>query len=122
MRFRLSEEPIDSEEARRLSDPRAGALVTFEGWVRNEHHGRAVRAMEYEAYAPLAEKEGERILAEAEERFGLISIAGIHRLGTLTVGECAIWIAAVGAHRREAFDACSWVMDRFKETVPIWKK
>lgn len=123
MSFSLSEQPIDSGALREsLTHPGAGALVVFEGWVRDEHRGRPVRALEYEAYAPLAVKEGERILEAARERFDLSAIAGVHRLGYLEVGDCAVWIGASSPHRQAAFEACMWVMDRFKETVPIWKK
>lgn len=123
MDFRLSAESIDpGTERAALPDPAAGAFVAFEGWVRNEHKGRLVRALEYEAYAPLAEKEGARILSAAAQEFSLLQIAGVHRVGYLEVGECAIWIGISAGHRQEAFAACAWVMNRFKETVPIWKK
>lgn len=123
MTFWLSDHPIEgSREKERLAHPGAGAFVSFEGWVRNEHHGRAVIALDYDAYRPLAIKEGSRILIEAQTRFHLSGIFGIHRLGYLNIGECAVWIGASAAHRREAFAACMWVMDRIKETVPIWKK
>jgi len=123
MPFRLSEQPIDcSREKERLVHPGAGGFVSFEGWVRNEHHGRAVVALEYDAYGPLAVKEGSRILADTHARFRLSGIYGIHRIGYLQIGECAVWIGASAPHRREAFAACMWVMDRIKETVPLWKK
>lgn len=123
MNFSLRSHTIDpTAERAALPHPGAGAFVAFEGWVRNEHHGRAVRALEYEAYAPLAQKEGRRILQAAAERFGLIAVAGAHRIGYLGIGDCAVWIGVSAAHRKEAFAACSWIMDRVKETVPIWKK
>lgn len=121
--FRLSEVPIDpARERATLGHPAAGASVTFEGWVRNEHHGRPVVSLFYEAFAPLAEKEGHRILEAAREQFGLLRVAGVHRVGLLAVGDCAIWLATIAPHRQAAYEASIWIMNCFKDTVPIWKK
>jgi molybdopterin synthase catalytic subunit len=121
--FRLSAEPIDcAQERARLTHPAAGAAVVFEGWVREEHHGRPVKNLFYEAFAPLAEKEGARILEAARSQFSLLQVVGVHRLGLLEIGHCAIWLATVAPHRQAAYEANMWIMDRFKETVPIWKK
>ncbi len=102
--------------------PAAGALVTFEGWVRDHSAGRRVSALEYEAYAGLAEREGERIALEAERDFDVEAVRCVHRVGRLAVGDVAIWIGVTAAHREAAFAACSRVIDRVKERLPIWKK
>ena len=88
--FAISAEPIDvSVGARRLADDRAGALVTFEGWVRNRNEGQSVGSLEYEAYAPLAESEGARIMAEARERFEITGAVAVHRTGHLRIGRAS---------------------------------
>ncbi|HVW20974.1 MAG TPA: molybdenum cofactor biosynthesis protein MoaE [Opitutaceae bacterium] len=121
--FRLSAEPIDPGAlARSLSDPRAGACATFEGWVRSRNDGRPVRSLEYEAYLPLAEKEGARILAEAAARFPLLRAACVHRTGALALGELAVWVGVTAEHRGAAFDACRYIIDEAKARVPIWKR
>ncbi|MSU22211.1 MAG: molybdenum cofactor biosynthesis protein MoaE [Opitutus sp.] len=121
--FRLAAEPLDPAALQRaLSDVRAGACVTFEGWVRNRNEGQPVTALEYEAYAPLAEKEGARILAEAQEKFALIGSACVHRTGQLGLGELAVWVGVTAEHRGAAFDACRYIIDEAKARVPIWKK
>ena len=121
--FAISVEPIDVTAcARRLADDRAGALVTFEGWVRNHNDGQQVGSLEYEAYASLAESEGERILAEARERFALSGAVAVHRTGHLKIGELAVWVGVTAEHRAAAFDACRYIIDEAKARLPIWKK
>jgi len=121
--FKISSVPLDPGALNRaLLDPRAGACVTFEGWVRNENEGRAVRALDYEAFAELAEREGNRIIAEAREKFQILAVAGVHRTGALQIGDLAVWVGVVAAHRGAAFDACRYVIDEAKARVPIWKK
>ncbi len=121
--FRLSHEPLDpSALAGELAAPGAGALVTFEGWVRDHHEGRPVTGLDYEAFAPMALRVGEGILAEARERFAITGAAACHRLGSLGVGDRAIWVGVTSAHRQEAFLACRWIMDAVKREVPVWKK
>ncbi|HEX6994613.1 MAG TPA: molybdenum cofactor biosynthesis protein MoaE [Gammaproteobacteria bacterium] len=123
MSFRIQDEPIDPRvlEAR-LRDDRAGACVTFEGWVRDHNEGEAVTALEYEAHEPIAVAEGEKILAEARERFDVLAIHAEHRVGALAIGDCAVWVGVSAAHRGAAFDACRYVIDEIKARVPIWKK
>ena len=88
--FRISATPIDAVALQRaLGDPRAGACVTFEGWVRNRNEGQPVLSLEYEAYALLAETEGAKILDEARTRFALVNVAAVHRIGHLQLGELA---------------------------------
>jgi molybdopterin synthase catalytic subunit len=99
-----------------------GAVVTFVGTVRDNNDGRRVLALEYEAYARLAEAEMERIGLEMIRKYGLHNIAMRHRTGKLPVGETSVIIAASSAHRAEAFAACSEALDMLKATVPVWKK
>ncbi len=121
--FRLSSEALQPRELQQaLPDPRAGACVTFEGWVRNRNEGQPVLSLEYEAYPPLAEKEGARILAEARAKFDLLGAVCVHRIGHLQLGELAVWVGVTSAHRGAAFDACRYIIDEAKARVPIWKK
>ena len=121
--FKISPEPVDPAALQRtLADARAGACVTFEGWVRNHNEGQPVLSLEYEAYAPLAEKEGGRIVAEAREKFALLSVVCVHRVGHLQLGEMAVWVGVTAVHRGAAFDACRYIIDEAKARVPIWKK
>ena len=121
--FRILPSPLDPEALRReMLDPRAGGVVVFEGRVRNRNEGREVRALEYEAYPELAEKEGERVLAEARARFAVLSVACVHRVGLLQLGDLAVWVGVTAEHRGEAFAACQYIIDELKGRVPIWKK
>jgi molybdopterin synthase catalytic subunit len=99
-----------------------GAVVTFLGTVRDNHHGRKVLALEYEAYGEMARSEMERIGIEMIERHGLHGIAMQHRTGKLTIGETSVIIAVSAPHRQAAFAACSEALDMLKERVPVWKK
>jgi molybdopterin synthase catalytic subunit len=121
--FKISATAIDVASLERtLGDPRAGACVTFEGWVRNRNEGQPVRSLEYEAYPPLAQSEGERILAEARDKFALVGAAAVHRTGHLQLGELAVWVGVTAEHRGAAFDACRYIIDEAKARLPIWKK
>lgn len=99
-----------------------GGLVTFTGAVRNHSHGKSVTKLEYEAYAPMAEKKLAQIGAQALEKWPGTRVAVVHRVGTLAPGDLAVVIAVSAPHRKEAFRACEYVIDRLKEDVPIWKK
>jgi sulfur-carrier protein adenylyltransferase/sulfurtransferase len=121
--FSFAREKIDESELRRhLQDPAAGGYASFEGWVRNHNEGLSVRHLEYEAFEPLAIKEGERIVAEAIKRFGIEHAACVHRIGDLAIGEMAVWVGVSARHRAEAFQACRYIIDEVKHRVPIWKK
>ncbi len=121
--FALSPSPIDCREAvSGLRNAACGALVTFEGWVRNFNEGRPVVSLHYEAYPALAHAEAGRILAEAATRFQMKEARIIHRTGTLEVGDVAVWLGVVAVHRDTAFDACRYLIDELKVRVPIWKK
>jgi adenylyltransferase/sulfurtransferase len=121
--FRLTPTAIDIAPLRAgLVDPANGGYACFEGWVRNHNEGLAVLRLEYQVYEALALREGERIIAEARERFGVAKILCVHRTGGLQIGDVAVWVAASSAHRDEAFRACRFVIDEVKHRVPIWKK
>jgi molybdopterin synthase catalytic subunit len=99
-----------------------GAVVVFEGVVRNNSSGRRTLYLEYEAYEPMAIRKMEEIGGEARRRFEIDHIGMIHRLGRLEIGETSVAIIVTAAHRRAAFGACQFAIDRLKEIVPIWKK
>jgi molybdopterin synthase catalytic subunit len=123
MSFLIQSTPLDPEAIRgSVQDPAAGGFCSFEGWVRNHHEGRSVDHLEYEAYVPLAEKEGDRILAEAAERFGILHAACVHRTGPIEIGGLAVAVSVSAVHRDAAFDACRYIIDEVKSRVPIWKK
>ncbi len=118
----LTENVIDLTALSRVVEASGyGAVVTFSGNVRDNARGREVLHLEYEAYAPLAEKQLARLIADAETRWR-VKCAVQHRLGRLEIGESSVGIAVAAAHRAEAFDACRWLLDTLKETVPIWKR
>jgi molybdopterin synthase catalytic subunit len=101
--------------------PERGGVASFLGLVRNHHGGREVLRLEYSAYAPMAEAECARIVAEAEGRWQ-VAVALRHRVGSLAVGDVAVAATAASAHREEAFAACRYVIEEVKRRVPIWKR
>ncbi len=119
----LSQGPIDvGRVVSRVSGPGMGGIVTFVGAVRNRARGRDIRHLEYEAYPAMAEREMERIAAQAAERWPGTKVAIAHRSGHLEIGDIAVVVAAAAPHRAEAFEACRFAIDTLKQTVPIWKK
>ena len=121
--FSLSQETLSPADlAQSLSSDAAGALVVFEGRVRNHNEGRDVTSLEYEAYRNMAEKEGEAVLREAMDRFAIIDALCVHRTGRLAIGDIAVWIGVLGSHRDAAFQACRFVIDEIKLRVPVWKR
>jgi molybdopterin synthase catalytic subunit len=119
----LTDAPLDSQAlAKRVMRPSDGACVVFEGVVRDHQDGKRVESIFYDAYRPMAEKEITKIVNDIQTQFPQVAIAVSHRLGRLKVGEASIVIACASPHRGEAFQACRMVIDRFKQTVPIWKK
>ncbi len=120
MAFTISTERI-SPIAERPS-PTTGAVVVFEGVVRDNNEGNQVLSLEYEAMDSLACKEGNRILEEAMKRFPIESAECIHRVGHLKIGDIAVRVVVAAGHRKEAFAACSYIIDEVKSRVPIWKK
>jgi len=99
-----------------------GAIVAFDGFVRDESHGRATKQLEYEAYEPMALAKMREIGAQIHEEFAVHRIAMVHRLGRLEIGETSVFIAVSAPHRAAAFDACRFAIDTLKRAVPIWKK
>lgn len=119
----IANSAIDPDALRReLFDPAAGAYCGFEGWVRNHNEGQTVLRLEYEVYAPLAITEGEKVLAEAQEKWPHLQAQGVHREGLLEIGDCAVWVGVSSPHRDEAFQACRYIIDQIKVRLPIWKK
>jgi molybdopterin converting factor subunit 1 len=121
--FRVVDEPLSLQPVvDAVSRVSQGGLVTFTGAVRDHSKGKRVTRLDYEAYAPMAEKKLAEIGAEARDKWPGTEVAVMHRVGTLAPGELAVVIAVSAPHRKEAFRACEYVIDRLKEDVPIWKK
>lgn len=119
----LSEEPLDEQEViARVAASDAGGVVSFVGVVRDQARGRSIRHLEYEAYPPMAEREMEKIAAQAGASWPGTRVAIAHRTGRLEIGDAAVVVVAASAHRAEAFEACRFAIDTLKQTVPIWKK
>jgi molybdopterin synthase catalytic subunit len=121
--FELTTNPIDvGSIARRVVLPGCGATVTLDGYAREWTRGRRTLYLVYEAYAPMAQRELERLGREAHERFEIAHLGIVHRTGRLEIGETSVVIAVSAPHRRAAFEACDWAIKELKRTVPIWKK
>jgi len=119
----LVREPIDAAAIERAIKSGAdGAVCVFDGIVRDNTRGRRTLHLDYEAYEEMALQQMHLLRSEAIEHFAARDVAIVHRLGRLTVGETSVFIAVASAHRGAAFDACRWVIDTLKKTVPIWKK
>lgn len=119
----MTDQPIHPDSLRRgMADVAAGAYVSFEGWIRNVNEGQNVLRLEYEAYAPIAETEGQRVIEEALVKFSVLQARCVHRAGLLEIGECAVWVGVVSGHRDAAFEACRFIIDAVKVRLPIWKK
>lgn len=119
----LTTAPIDTAALlRETEDPRCGALVVFEGVVRDHHEGEGVAAMTYTAYEPVAERVLAAIEAEARQRFGVEQCRVVHRLGHLAIGEASVAVVVRAAHRGDAYEASRYVIDTLKARVPIWKQ
>lgn len=99
-----------------------GALVTFEGWVRNHNNTRPVKALHYHAYEQLALNQGAQLAAAAKQQFAIMDAVAVHRVGELAIGDMAIWIGITAAHRQPAFAACEWLLNAIKADVAIWKQ
>ena len=121
--FLLTRETIIEDRLKQLiSDQRAGAVLTFDGRVRNHNDGKAVTGLLYEAYEELAIGEAQKIIDEALEQFDILHVACAHRTGELKIGDVAVLVAVSAAHRDQAFQACLYVIDQIKSRLPIWKK
>jgi molybdopterin synthase catalytic subunit len=121
--FQLIREPINHAalvaHVRATSD---GAVVTFDGCVRNQSHNRRTLYLDYEAYETMAMTKIREIATAIHEKFPIDRVAIAHRLGRLEIGETSVFIAISAPHRPAAFDACRYAIDTLKRTVPIWKK
>jgi len=121
--FQLVREPIDlAALASHVRAPGDGAIVTFDGFVREHSHGRPTLYLDYEAYESMAYSKMREIGAQIREKFSVHRVAIVHRLGRLEIGETSVWIAVSSPHRAAAFDACRFAIDTLKRSVPIWKK
>jgi molybdopterin synthase catalytic subunit len=115
--------PIDSQQVLNgIKRGEDGAALVFEGVVRNQSRGRKTRYLEYEAYEEMALQQMASLAAQALTQFQIRDVAIVHRLGHLEIGETSVLIAVASAHRAAGFDACRWLIDSLKRTVPIWKK
>ena len=121
--FKITSDEIElGDVIRAVEAGDAGAIVHFLGVVRNNTEGREVSYLEYEAYPPMAEKKMAEIAQEIHEKWGLDRVAMIHRVGRLEIGEVSVAVAVASPHRKEAFEACHYAMNRLKQIVPIWKR
>ena len=119
----LRRDPIDSEALiRQAKDAEDGAVVVFDGIVRNNSRGRQTLYLDYEAYEEMAVARLDALAAEARERFGVRFVSITHRLGRLEIGETSVLIVVAAAHRAQAYEASRFLIDMLKKTVPIWKK
>jgi molybdopterin converting factor subunit 1 len=120
---RLQWEAIDAESiVHRIKRGEDGAVVVFDGVARNNTRGRRTLYLEYEAYENMALEKLEALAGQAKERFQIRDCAIAHRLGRIEIGESSVVIVVASAHRAAAFEACRWIIDTLKQTVPIWKK
>jgi molybdopterin synthase catalytic subunit len=119
----LTRERIDRDAlVAALQQPGDGAVVVFDGIVRDNTRGRKTLYLDYEAYEEMALDQMQKLAREAAERFAMDRVGVVHRLGRLEIGESSIVIVVTSAHRAAAFDACRWLIDTLKRTVPVWKK
>jgi len=105
-----------------FNDPSCGAIVTFEGRVRNHNDEKKVLKLFYDCYKPMAQKVLEEIREEAFNKYNVKEISVVHRVGEIPIGEIAVWIGVSSAHREEAFEAAKYMIDELKQRVPIWKQ
>ena len=121
--IQLTREPLDRDAlAKAVSHPSVGGIVIFEGVVRDNASGKQVLYLEYDVYEEMAVEQIRAIIAEAQQRWGVERVAVAHRFGRLEIGEVSVIIVVASAHRGEAFEACHYIIDTLKRTVPIWKK
>ena len=119
----ITREPLDRNALiASVSDPGAGGIVVFEGVVRDNARGKQIRYLEYDVYPEMAVQQIRDILTGAEKRWSVNHIAVAHRIGRLEIGEASVIIVVATPHRAEAFEACRYIIDTLKTTVPIWKK
>ena len=121
--IQITQEPLDRDGlVAAVSHPGVGGIVVFEGVVRDNARGKQVRYLEYDVYPEMAIQQILAIIVEAEKRWAVDRIAVAHRIGRLEIGEASVIIVVATPHRAEAFEACRYIIDTLKTTVPIWKK
>jgi len=121
--IQLTREPLDRNAlVEAVTHASVGGIVIFEGVVRGNARRKQVRYLEYDAYIEMAKEQIRAIVAEAERRWGVERVAVAHRFGRLEIGETSVIIVVATPHRAEAFEACHYIIDTLKTTVPIWKK
>jgi len=121
--IQITREPLDRNALiASVTDSGVGGIVVFEGVVRDNARGKQVRYLEYDVYPEMAVQQIREILAEAERRWNIDRVAVAHRIGRLEIGEASVIIVVATPHRSEAFEACRYIIDTLKTTVPIWKK
>jgi molybdopterin synthase catalytic subunit len=121
--IQITREPLNRDALiASVSDRGVGGIVVFEGVVRDNARGKQIRYLEYDVYPEMAVQQIHEILAEAERRWHVDRVAVAHRIGRLEIGEASVIIVVATPHRAEAFDACRYIIDTLKTTVPIWKK
>lgn len=121
--IQLTHEPLDRNALiAAVSHPSVGGIAIFEGVVRDNARGKEVRHLEYDLYPEMAEQQIRIIIQEAAQRWGVEHVAVAHRFGRLEIGEASVIIVVATPHRAEAFEACRYIIDTLKTTVPIWKK
>ncbi|MEW4456055.1 molybdenum cofactor biosynthesis protein MoaE [Bremerella sp. JC817] len=119
----LTDQPINTDQiTATVTSPNCGAVVLFLGTTRQFTDSRETVTLSYTAYAPMAQSQMEKLEAQAKARWPVDGCAMIHRLGEVPIGEASVAVAVSTPHRRDAFEAASWLMDRLKELVPVWKK
>ncbi len=121
--IQITHEPLDREAlVASITHSGIGGIVVFEGVVRDNARGKQVRYLEYDVYPEMAIQQIRAIITEAEKRWGVDRVAVAHRIGRLEIGETSVVVVVATPHRAEAFDACRYIIDTLKTTVPIWKK
>ncbi|PIE44824.1 MAG: molybdopterin-converting factor chain 2 [Gammaproteobacteria bacterium] len=121
--FAIVSQTIDVKDYKKqLKHDQCGGFCSFEGWVRNHNGGDTVSRLQYSAYEELAMVTGEAIIRQAKAQFDIESASCVHRIGSLSIGDTAIWVGVSAAHREAAFQACRYIIDMVKADVPIWKK
>ncbi len=119
----VTNKPLDTQAIIKLVEsPDGGAVNVFIGTVRNATKGNAVLKLEFEAYEPMATKELIKIVKRAKSKWPILKVVVHHRTGVMQIGEVPVVIAVATAHRGAGFEACQFIIDTLKETVPIWKK
>jgi molybdopterin synthase catalytic subunit len=121
VRVEIMPSPLEADRSWGLPRGREGAVVEFQGIVREDEGGKPIRALEYECHVPMAQAQLERIASQVAAFYGLAELLVLHRIGAVPVGEASLYVRAVAVHRREAFAAALELIERLKRDVPIWK-